>query len=509
MQLQDLIEVLDKKEVKGVKDVQGNPAIQINNIAVDSRDVTAGSLFICVQGFIADGHNFIRQAVEKGAAAVLIDRDVPVPEGIASIEVASTRSAMGKIISAFHGFPSKYLKMIGVTGTNGKTTITYLIEAILNTAGYNAARLSTTQYRIGKEQIHAAHTTPDSIELQQLLKKAVDSKCTHLVMEVSSHALSLDRIDGCEFDTAVFTNLTVDHLDFHHTQDEYFRAKAKLFASLGKMSDKGLPKLAIINTDSPFAERIMEAVNPACVHVRGYGCNSSFQLECCKADILASEIEINKDYTTFLYHGVRFKLNLLGRHNVYNALAAIGVGESEGVELEEISRALESVDSIPGRFERIRCGQPFMVIVDYAHSPDALQNVLLTCKQLSPKRIITVFGCGGDRDITKRPQMGMISGELSDETILTNDNPRTESPEDILSEIESGLRQVSISYKIIPDRREAIFYAIGSAKQGDLVLIAGKGHEDYQIIGDKTIHFDDREVARQALSQHKHPACDL
>lgn len=497
MRLQDLTGVLDKK------DICGNPDIQIKNIAVDSRDVIDGSLFICIQGLTTDGHNFIRQAVEKGATAVLIDKDVSVPSGIVSIKVASTRSIMGKIASAFYEFPSKHLKMIGITGTNGKTTLTYLIEAILNKAGYNVARLSTTQYKIGKEQIHTTHTTPDSIELQQLLRKAMDCKCTHLVMEVSSHALSLNRIDGCEFDTAVFTNLTTDHLDFHHTQEEYLRAKIKLFASLGETKDKGLPKLAIINTDSPVAERIIEVVNPAYAHIRGYGCNPSLQIKHYKAekqtDILASDIKINKDYTTFLYHGVRFRLNLLGRYNVYNALAAIGVGEGEGIDLEKISQALGSVDGIPGRFERIRCGQPFTVIVDYAHSPDALQNVLLTCKQLSPKRIITVFGCGGDRDITKRPQMGMLSGELSDETILTNDNPRTEPPEDILSEIEAGIRQVSISYKIIPDRREAIFHAIGSAKQGDLVLIAGKGHEDYQIIGDKIIHFDDREVVREAL----------
>jgi UDP-N-acetylmuramyl-tripeptide synthetase len=491
MRLQDLIGILDEK---GEKDIHGNIDIQITNIVASSRDVIDGSLFICIQGFIADGHNFIRQAVEKGAKAVLIDKDVLVPSEIVSIKVASTRQVMGKIASAFYEFPSKHLKMIGITGTNGKTTITYLIEAILDTAGYSIARLSTTQYKIGKELIHAAHTTPDSIELQQLLKKAIDSKCSHLVMEVSSHALSLDRIEGCEFDTTVFTNLTIDHLDFHQTQEEYLYAKTRLFASLGKESDKGLPKLALVNMDSPFAERIIETIQPEYVHVRGYGIEK-------QTDICAHKIEITQNYATFLYQGVRFKLNLLGRHNVYNALAAIGVGESEGVELERISQALESVDSISGRFERIRCGQPFMVIVDYAHSPDALQNVLLTCKQLSPKRIITVFGCGGDRDRIKRPQMGMISGELSDETILTNDNPRTELPEDILEEIEVGIRQISISYKIIPDRREAVFYAIDSAKQGDLVLIAGKGHEDYQIMGDKTIHFDDREVAREALKE--------
>ncbi|MBU0701443.1 UDP-N-acetylmuramoyl-L-alanyl-D-glutamate--2,6-diaminopimelate ligase [bacterium] len=490
MRLQDLIGVLDEKYV------YGNSDIQINNIAIDSRDIIDGSLFICVQGFTADGHDFIQQAVEKGATAVLIDKNVAVPSGIVSIKVASTRSIMGKIASAFYEFPSKNLKMIGITGTNGKTTITYLIEAILNANGYSVARLSTTQYRIGKEQIRAAHTTPDSIELQQLLKKAVDSKCTHLVMEVSSHALSLNRIDGCEFDAAVFTNLTVDHLDFHHTQEEYLDAKTKLFASLGKDSNKGLPKLALINIDSPFAKRIIEAANPALVHVRGYGCEK-------QTDILASEIETTNDYTTFLYQGVRFRLNLLGRYNVYNALAAIGVGEGEGIGLDVIQQALESVDGVPGRFEMIRCGQPFTVIVDYAHSPDALQNVLLTCKQLSPARIITVFGCGGDRDRTKRPQMGMISGELSNETILTNDNPRTELPEDILGEIEAGIKQTSGSYQVIPDRREAIFYAISSARQGDLVLIAGKGHEDYQIVGEKTIHFDDREVARQALEERR------
>jgi len=491
MWLRDLIGVLDEKDEK---QINGNLDIQIENIAIDSRHVTDGSLFICIAGFATDGHAYIHQAIKNGAVAVLIDKAVSVPSGIVSIRVASTRLIMGKIASAFYGFPSKNLRMSGITGTNGKTTTTYLIEAILKAAGYNVARLSTTQYSIGKEQIHATHTTPDSIELQQLLKKAVDYKCTHLVMEVSSHALSLDRVDGCEFDTAVFTNLTVDHLDFHHTQEEYLRAKAKLFASLGEANDKGLPKLALINTDSPFAEEIIKAVHPECVLIRGYGIEK-------QTDIFAYNIETTQDYTTFLYQGVKFKLNLLGRHNVYNTLVAIGVGESEGVELETISQALESVGGIPGRFERIWCGQPFTVIVDYAHSPDALQNVLQTCRQLSPKKIITVFGCGGDRDRSKRPQMGNISGGLSDETILTNDNPRTEAPDDILGEIEAGIKQTNSQYQIIPDRREAIFHAIGSARKGDIVLIAGKGHEDYQIMGDKTTHFDDREVAKDGLNE--------
>ncbi|MFH1097462.1 MAG: UDP-N-acetylmuramoyl-L-alanyl-D-glutamate--2,6-diaminopimelate ligase [Candidatus Desantisbacteria bacterium] len=493
MWLRDLIGVLDEKQING------NPDIQIKNIAIDSRCVTDGSLFICIQGFATDGHAYIHQAIKNGAVAVLIDKDVPVPSGIVSIIVPSTRLAMGKVASAFYEFPSKHLRMIGITGTNGKTTTTYLIEAILKAAGYNVARLSTTQYNIGKEQIHASHTTPDSIELQQLLKKAINSQCTHLVMEVSSHALSLNRIDGCEFDTAVFTNLTVDHLDFHHTQDEYLRAKMKLFTSLGEMHDKGLPKLALINTDSLSAQRIIEAVNPTCVRVKGYGCEK-------QTDVFASEIEITKDYAAFLYQGVRFRLNLLGMYNVYNVLAAIGVGQGEGVDLNVIQQTLEAVEGVPGRFERIRCGQPFTVIVDYAHSPDALQNVLQTCKQLSPQKIITVFGCGGDRDRSKRPQMGEISGRLSDETILTNDNPRTELPEDILREIEAGIKQTIGQYRIIPDRREAIFHAISSAREGDIVLIAGKGHEDYQIMGDKTTHFDDREVAREALKERGYAA---
>ncbi|PKM79476.1 MAG: UDP-N-acetylmuramoyl-L-alanyl-D-glutamate--2,6-diaminopimelate ligase [Firmicutes bacterium HGW-Firmicutes-13] len=491
MWLRDLIGVLDEKDEK---QINGNLNIQIENIAIDSRRITDGSLFICIQGFATDGHAYIHQAIKNGAVAVLIDKDVPVPSGIVSIRVASTRVIMGKIASAFYGFPSKNLRMIGITGTNGKTTTTYLIEAILKAAGYIVARLSTTQYSIGKEQIHATHTTPDSIELQQLLKKATDSKCTHLVMEVSSHALSLDRVDGCEFDTAVFTNLTGDHLDFHHTQEEYLRAKMKLFSSLGEAGDKGLPKLAIINMDSPVAQKIISAINTTNCQIQGYGIET-------QTDIRAKGIEITNDYTSFLCQGVQFTIPLLGLYNIYNALAAIGIGRSEGIDMDVIKEALEAVDGVPGRFERIKCGQPFTVIVDYAHTPDALQNVLLTCKQLFPKRIITVFGCGGDRDRSKRPQMGDIAGRLSDETILTNDNPRIELPEDILREIEAGIKQTTGSYRIIPDRGEAIFHAMGLAKEGDIVLIAGKGHEDYQIMGNNVTHFDDREVARDALNR--------
>lgn len=491
MWLWELIGVLDEKQI------DGNPNIRINNIAIDSRCVTDDSLFVCIQGFATDGHAYIHQAIKNGAVAVLIDKDVSVPPGIVSIRVASTRSIMGKIAAAFYGFPSKNLRMIGITGTNGKTTITYLIEAVLKAAGYNGARLSTTQYKIGEEQLLASHTTPDSIELQQLLKKAIDAQCTHLVMEVSSHALSLNRVDGCEFDTAVFTNLTVDHLDFHHTQDEYLKAKIRLFTSLGEMHDKGLPKLAIINTDSPVAQKIIGAINTTNCQIQGYGIET-------QTDIRAEGIEITKDYTSFLCQGVKFTIPLLGLYNIYNALAAIGIGRSEGIDMDVIRGALEAVDGVPGRFERIRCGQPFTVIVDYAHTPDALQNVLLTCKQLSPKRIITVFGCGGDRDRSKRPQMGGIAGKVSDEIVLTNDNPRTELPEDILREIETGIKQTAGSYQIIPDRREAIFHAIGSAREGDIVLIAGKGHEDYQIVGNKTTHFDDREVAREALQGMKY-----
>jgi UDP-N-acetylmuramyl-tripeptide synthetase len=495
MWLGELIQVLKYKQVKG------NLQLWIKNITTDSRKVTAGSLFICVRGFIFDGHDYINQAIEKGAVAILIDKDVSVPANITSIKVRSSRDVVGNIAANFYGYPAEKLKLIGITGTNGKTTVVYLTEAMLKKAGYKVGRLSTISYQIDKFCIKASHTTPDSIELQQLLKKAVDCGCRYVVMEVSSHALSLARVVGCEFDIAGFTNLGDDHLDFHGTKEEYLKAKLKLFSSLGELHNKGLPKTAIINADSEYKDRIIRVINTRYCQIRKYGINNP-------ADIYATGISVREHGISFQYRDVVFNLNIIGLCNIYNALLVIGIGECENIDMQIIKEGIESVKHIPGRFERIDCGQKFTVIVDYAHSSDALENVLITCKQLlaenkhsSRRRIITVFGCGGERDTTKRPQMGKISGIWSDYTIITNDNPRGEKPEDIVKDIERGIKQTNGKYIIILDREEAISHAISIAKEGDIVLIAGKGHEDYQILGDTVVHFDDREVVRNVLSK--------
>lgn len=476
---------------------RGDMSCPVQGMTDDSRAVTPGSLFVAVKGERVDGHDFVTQAIKAGAVAILAQ--VPVESGpVPFVLVEDSRKALGFLGSRFYGDPSARLKMIGVTGTNGKTTTTYLCKALLEGIGRKVGLIGTVGYQIGQETFPASHTTPGALDLQQLLAKMVGSGLDAAVMEVSSHALALDRTSGCEYDVAVFTNLTQDHLDFHHTMDEYCEAKLRLFTGLGGGQKTG--KRAIVNMDDPRGN----AIRTACpAPVWGYAIQS-------QADLKAETVRLSLAGTTFTAAtpagSFPVESRLVGEHNVYNLLGAIGVALHDGATIDQIREAASHLTNVPGRFERVIAGQDFTVVVDYAHTEDALVRLLTAAQALKTDRIITVFGCGGDRDRGKRPKMGRAAVEYSDVVVLTSDNPRTEDPMVILREVEVGVREAlahrrAVQYRLVPDRREAIGDAIREAHRGDMVLIAGKGHEDYQIIGTKKVHFDDREVAREAIRQ--------
>jgi UDP-N-acetylmuramoyl-L-alanyl-D-glutamate--2,6-diaminopimelate ligase len=469
---------------------------EIHGLAYDSRQLKRGELFVCIRGEKTDGHLYIPQAVEKGAAALVTEEHVEVD--IPYILVENAREAAGLLADAFYDHPTQKLRLIGVTGTNGKTTTTYLIEAILQVAGKKVGLTGTNRTRIGGENYPVERTTPEGIDLQRMAFQMVQAGDEYLVMEASSHALALHRLAGCEFDVAVFTNLTRDHLDFHRTEAEYLEAKTKLFTGL--KTDETIRKtkqnkLAIINLDDPAALSIISRTH---VPVLTYGLNPD-------ADLRADEIDIHSkgvDYTLFSKKGRRrVSLKITGLFNVYNSLASMGAALAEEIPLDTVISALEAFGGVPGRFQLVEGGQPFAVIVDYAHTPDGLENILKAARAISKRRVITVFGCGGDRDRTKRPIMGEIAGRYSDITIITSDNPRSEDPETIIDEIEAGIQPVTADYMKIPDRRKAIVHAIREADPDDVVIIAGKGHETYQQIKDETIHFDDMEEAIKAIKE--------
>ncbi len=475
----------------------GNVHMDVTGVTDDSRAVQRGSLFVAVKGERVDGHEFVQAALAAGAGAVVCERAVPAGDA-PMVQVADSRAALGLLGSAFHRDPSTRLRLVGVTGTNGKTTTTYVCKALLEAVGRRVGLIGTVAYQIGSDVLPASHTTPAAVELQGLLARMVEAGMDTAVMEVSSHALALDRTAGCEFDVGVFTNLTQDHLDFHSDMEEYFQAKLRLFTGLTGIRKAG--KRAIVNLDDPRGPQITSAC-PAPVWT--YAIKS-------QADLKAENIKLSVEGTAFTAAtpagSFSVQSHLVGEHNVYNLLAAIGVALQEGVSIEDIKRAVGTVTNVPGRFERVATGHDFAVVVDYAHTEDALLRLLTAAEALKRGRIITVFGCGGDRDRTKRPKMGRAAVLNSDVVILTSDNPRTEDPQAILREVETGVREAlrsrpAVRYHMIADRREAIRAAVREARSGDMVLIAGKGHEDYQIIGTTKFHFDDREVAREAIEQ--------
>ncbi|MBS0182306.1 MAG: UDP-N-acetylmuramoyl-L-alanyl-D-glutamate--2,6-diaminopimelate ligase [Nitrospira sp.] len=495
MTLATLLQALEG-QVK-ILDRRGNLNVSINSITDDSRSVSTDSLFVAVKGERVDGHEFIPAAVRGGMVALVSQQPVS-GVSLPFARVDDSRKALGLLGSRFYGHPSSHIRMIGVTGTNGKTTTTYVCKTLLEALGRPVGLIGTVVYQIGERTIPATHTTPGSLELQQLLATMVADRCTTAVMEVSSHALAQDRTSGCEYDVAVFSNLTQDHLDFHKTMEEYFQAKLRLFTGLQRGQKAN--KRAIINVDDPYGSRIVER-SPAPVW--------TYALKT-KADLRAEAVRLSLHGTTFTaatpVGSFSIESHLVGEHNVYNLLAAIGVALHEGATPAQICEAVARIMNVPGRFERVIAGQPFTVAVDYAHTEDALVRLLMAAQAVKTGRIITVFGCGGDRDRGKRPKMGEAAVRYSDVVILTSDNPRTEDPLSILEQVEVGvietLRQrPHVRYKKVPDRREAIEEAVREAQSADMVLIAGKGHEDYQIIGTKKIHFDDREVARNAIER--------
>jgi len=486
MELRELVESLR------VVSVEGGLNREVSGITYDSRRVTPGMLFVAIPGQRTDGHEFISSALDRGATAVICERNGGFSQRATRIKVTDVREARAQVAASYYEHPSSKLKVIGVTGTNGKTTVSFMVKAILEAAGIKTGLLGTVHYEIGERIIPAQRTTPESLEVQQMMAQMVRAGCQGCVMEVSSHALEQKRVLGIDFDVAIFTNLTRDHLDFHGTMEKYFAAKRKLFASLGEGSKKAA---AVINIDDDFGARLAGQAN---VEVElTYGLQKAARLR-------ATKIQLGAEGSKFTVESAQrafaCRLPLIGRHNIYNALAAAGAGLALGVEVGHVQAALNRITPVPGRLEGVSLGQPFGVFVDYAHTDDALKNVLATLREITTGRVLVAFGCGGNRDAGKRPKMGRIAAELADFTIITSDNPRKETAEKIAAQIEDGFRQVRADrYRVELDRRRAIHEIIGEAKKSDSVLIAGKGHETYQEFEDTVVPFDDRLHAREAL----------
>ncbi|MCL5065440.1 MAG: UDP-N-acetylmuramoyl-L-alanyl-D-glutamate--2,6-diaminopimelate ligase [Firmicutes bacterium] len=482
---------------QGVTDVDwiGDPDCEVRGVQYDSRQIDPGDLFCAVPGFRTDGHLYCQEAKNRGAVAMLVERAEAVPAGLSGMVVKDVRRAMAQVSDAFFGSPSRRLWMVGVTGTNGKTTVTHLVRSILEAEDIPCGLTGTVHTLIGPEVFKVVRTTPEAPDLQRILRHMADRGMKAAVMEVSSHALALKRVADVRYDVAVFTNLTQDHLDFHKDFEDYYQAKAQLFRGLGHDIDKG-PKAAVINCDDPYSVRFAQEVT---VPVVTYGLSH-------EADIRGEQLKIGGSGVEFVAvfpdgHRQPVSFGMTGRFNVQNALAAMAVGYVRHINPQVMAKALAHSPGVPGRFERIDVGQPFTVIVDYAHTPDGLENVLLTAREFALGRVMVVFGAGGDRDQGKRGMMGQVAGRHADWTMLTADNPRSEDPQDIIAQMEHGLSSVGGQWAVELDRERAIRKVLLEAKPGDVILIVGKGHETYQIYRDATIHFDDREVARQVLKE--------
>jgi UDP-N-acetylmuramoyl-L-alanyl-D-glutamate--2,6-diaminopimelate ligase len=480
------------------KTVLGTLPATVRGVAYDSRKVAAGQLFVAIPGFKQDGRRFAADAVGRGATVVVAEEADPLPGGgTARIMVRSTREALARLADAYYDHPSRRLTVVGITGTNGKTTTSLLVEALLGSGGRPTGVIGTIQYRVGDQAEAANQTTPEALELQALLARMVQARVGGAAMEVSSHALALHRVDTIDFDVAVFTNLTQDHLDFHRTFEAYRDAKARLFVLL---ATSGKPRrAAVVNVDDPAGQAMLQAAADPQVRRITFGLREPAELRPAHWESGMGGIRM---HVVSSRGPIEIVSPLVGEHNVMNLLGAVGVGLALDMEPQQMGQILSRVTTVPGRFERVEAGQPFLVVVDYAHTPDALERVLTTARKLVPAggRLGVVFGCGGDRDRTKRPIMGGIAARIADRSWVTSDNPRSERPEAILAEIETGIpEEAADRHEAIADRRRAIEGAVAWAREGDVVLIAGKGHETYQIIGGEVLPFDDREVARTAL----------
>jgi UDP-N-acetylmuramoyl-L-alanyl-D-glutamate--2,6-diaminopimelate ligase len=487
MQLADLIQRLRAISIDGPVDRE------ITGLRYDSRRVGPGNLFVAVGGSCFDGHSFIEQAVDKGAVAIVGEKP-GLSKRATMIVVPNSREALARLAATYYGDPSRRLKVIGVTGTNGKSTTTFLVKHLLERANQSTGLIGTVRYEIGERVLPAQRTTPESLDLQELLSQCVEAGCRNVVLEVSSHALSQGRASEIAFDVGAFTNLTQDHLDFHHGMKDYFEAKARLFDSVRDNQKK--ERAAVINIDDPYGQQLVARFGRDLPMISyGMGARAQFRASNFKVEMNGTSYQLNAKEKSYLV-----RLPLIGRFNVYNSLAALAVAHAIGADVRTSVLALANAPQIPGRLEAIPAKRQFHVFVDYAHTDDALLNVLRTCRDLHPNRLILVFGCGGNRDGTKRVLMGAVADQYADYAILTSDNPRKEDPEAIVRDIEAGFKRKN--YEKIVDRREAISRAIALAQPKDIVLIAGKGHEKYQEFGDHTIPFDDVEVAARALEEH-------
>ena len=481
MILKSLLKGLDYEVIKG------NEESKVQNIRYDNRKIEQGDAFVCVKGFKVDGHSFIGDVIKKGAKTLIVQEDVSVQEDITIIKVRDTRKALAIMSSNYFGNPKDKLKIIGITGTNGKTTSAFIIKSILEKAGFMTGLIGTIANYIGNKKVDAVRTTPESYELHELFKNMVDAGVEYCVMEVSSHSLELDRVYGIQFEEGIFTNLTRDHLDFHKTFENYYNAKFKLFERSNH---------SIINLDDPYGANIVKDIEERGVKTKV----STFSIEK-ESDFKAFEIKSHSNGSEFkvnLESIEEFSINIPGEYNIYNSLGCIICAYNLNIPMDKIKEGLSDV-VIPGRCELVAKEKnlPYSIIIDYAHTPDGLENILSTVKAFTKNRMISVFGCGGDRDKVKRPQMGKIGCELSDIAIITSDNPRSEEPMDIINDIVKPLNYDNFVIEV--NRKEAIRKEMNMALEGDVIVIAGKGHETYQILKDETIHFDEREVVYDIL----------
>ncbi|MFD2044009.1 UDP-N-acetylmuramoyl-L-alanyl-D-glutamate--2,6-diaminopimelate ligase [Ornithinibacillus salinisoli] len=485
MRLKEILSFLPFHERIGYEDME------IKSIEMDSRKVKNGDLFVCINGFTVDGHDYVDEAIQNGAICIVAEKEITA--SVPVLHVTDTVRFLGMIAAKFYGFPTQHIPLIGVTGTNGKTTVTYLLESIFNHHNQKTGVIGTIQMKIGKDTYPINNTTPDALFLQKTIHYMIEQDVDKVIMEVSSHALDLGRVYGCDFDAAVFTNLSQDHLDYHASMEDYLRAKSLLFAQLGNSYNEKQPKFAIINVDDPASNLLQRSTAQ---HVVTYGCEN-------EAHIMARNVSLDATGTRFELvtpvGKVEVNSKLIGKFNVYNMLAASAVGVAFHIPLSVIKQAFEHITGVNGRFQPVKSNHNFSVIVDYAHTPDSLENVLQTIKGIAEKTIYVVVGCGGDRDKSKRPLMAQIALKYADHAIFTSDNPRTEDPTVILQDMTDGLTKDQNNYEVITDRKKAIQQAINLAEEKDVILIAGKGHETYQQIGHKKHDFDDRIVALEAI----------
>lgn len=483
MILKDLI-----KNLKYIKLI-GNENVEISNLTIDSRKVKKGSMYGAIKGFNVDGHKFIKNCIENGASLIVCEdlEDFCIDDNVAILQVENTRKALAIIAKNFYNNPTENINLIGVTGTNGKTSTTYFLEQILLEYKKTVGIIGTIEIRENGKKVEfdfSTSTTPDTIELNELFSTMVSDNIDNIVMEVSSHALELHKVEECNFNIGIFTNLTQDHLDMHKSMENYLNAKSKLFS---------MCKIGIINIDDKYAQDIIK--NASC-KVFTYSIEKESDLQAINIqyfmDRVTFDVKINDKIENFI-------LNIPGRFSVYNALSVIGSCLMQNIPIDIIKEGIKNIKGVPGRIQTIPNNKGFNVIVDYAHTPDGLDNIIKAVREFTKGKVITIFGCGGDRDRKKRPIMGEISANLSDYTIITSDNPRSEVPEAIIDEIETGIKPITNNYEKITGRRDAIYRGVSIAKANDSIIIAGKGHEDYEIFADKTIHFDDTEVAKEAL----------